>query len=227
MPAMLRKMVRRPKKRPRMRSGTRSPIQATQALLPITLEDRADRHDGRGRGGASWTASTSSVGSASSGQEGQPRDADGPERDGLAAARAGEPGGGQAHDLGAQWQRAQEADHRRARAQVERPADDHGPGGAGGKDLREGALGDGGVERAAQRPGRRRRLGGRPIRSRGARERGAGGRGADSPGWGIEKAEAMRASEASTTEARSVFKAVIRNCTSRAIARRSIWRGFA
>jgi len=34
---MLRKIVRRPKKRPRRRSGTRSPIQATQALLPITL----------------------------------------------------------------------------------------------------------------------------------------------------------------------------------------------
>jgi hypothetical protein len=34
---MLRKIVRRPKKRPRRRSGTRSPIHATQALLPITL----------------------------------------------------------------------------------------------------------------------------------------------------------------------------------------------
>ena len=110
------------------------------------------------------------------GQEGEPRDADGPERDGLAAARAGEPGSGQARDLGAERQGAQEADHRGARPEVERPADDHGPAGAGGEDLGGGSLGDGGVERAAQRPGRCRRVGCRPIRSRGTREGRAGAR---------------------------------------------------
>ena len=98
------------------------------------------------------------------GQEREPRDADGPERDGLAAARAREPGSGQAHDLGGQRQRAQEADHRGARPEVERPADDHGSAGAGGEDLCGGSLGDGGVERAAQRPGRRVGLGDREGR---------------------------------------------------------------
>ena len=66
-PAMLRKMVRRPKKRPRRRSGTRSPIQATQALLPITLATVLIATIARKR----WSlaaGSTSSVGRARSGR---------------------------------------------------------------------------------------------------------------------------------------------------------------
>ena len=68
MPAMLMTMVRRPTKRPRMRSGTRSPIQATQALLPTTLKIVLTATMARNR----WSfvdASTLSVGSASRGRK--------------------------------------------------------------------------------------------------------------------------------------------------------------
>jgi len=64
---MLRKTVLRPKKRPRRRSGTRSPIQATQALLPITLATVLIATMPRKR----WSlvaGPASSVGSASSGR---------------------------------------------------------------------------------------------------------------------------------------------------------------
>ena len=109
-------------------------------------------------------------------EERQARDPDGPEGHRLAAARAREPGGGQARHLGPQRQRAEEADHRRARAQVECPAGDDRPGGAGGEDLGEGALGHRGIQRAAERTAGRRGLSRRAVRIRRTGQRGAGGR---------------------------------------------------
>jgi hypothetical protein len=65
---MLMKIVRRPTKRPRMRVGTRSPIQATHALLATTLKSVLTATMARNR----WSfvaASTSSAGSATRGSK--------------------------------------------------------------------------------------------------------------------------------------------------------------
>ncbi len=149
-PAMLRKTVRRPKKRPRSRSGTRSPIQATQALLPITLATVLIATMARKRSSL-VSRVASSVGSARSGKKVRREIPTAQSATALRLRAFVNQAAGRLITWAPERQRAQEADHRRARAQVERPAGDDGPGGAGGEDLGEGALRHRGVQRAAQR----------------------------------------------------------------------------
>ena len=210
-PAMLRKTVRRPKKRPRRRSGTRSPIHATQALLPITLATVLIATMPRKR----WSfvsGPASSVGRARSGRNVR-REMPTAQSATVLRLRAFV---NQAAGRLATWAPSGSAPRKPMIAalapEVERPAGDDGAGGAGGKNFREGALRHRGVQRAAQRrapvelcPGARSDPGA-PVS--------AGLEAGTDSACGIEKAEAMRASEASTAEARSVFKAAF------AIARR-------
>ena len=132
-------------------------------------EDRADRHDpdeeAKLRGGRDVEP-----GEPDQGQEGEARDAHREDRRQLAAVGADEPRGGQARDLGHQRQRAEEADERGARPEVERPAGDDRAGGAGGEDLGARALREGRAERPAQRP-RRGGAHAHPVGRRGGGQR--------------------------------------------------------
>src|SRR4029453_4314223 len=124
-------------------------------------------------------------------------------------------GGGRAAHRGGEGKRAEEADDGGARTQVERPAGDDGACGAGCKNLREGALRHGGVQRAAPPAARGRGLAGRAVRPGGSGQRGARRRNRfrlrDREGGG----DAGERGEHGGGTKR--LQGSIRNCTSRAI----------